>query len=202
MAVDIHNHRLDRHQRMGFYHKRNVCQGQQCRKFYNCFVALIMVMGRALRISPVRHRSFVALSADQRGAVSLEMPVIFGFMMLTIFLPMADLAIVGFQYISAYQALRDVGQWAQYHTPPDVTIWNSGTWYSSLPTTAGGYSVSLTSVICGDAGVDCSSGGASPPTPRYYVFQTSFQYSPLILATALGCKPTCTYTLTYSERFE
>ena len=59
--------------------------------------------------------------ADQRGAVAFEMPFVFLFMMFSLLLPLADVAIAGFQYISAWQALRAFGQSIQYHPPPDVT---------------------------------------------------------------------------------
>ena len=42
------------------------------------------------------------------------------FMMMSLLLPLADVAIAGFQYISAWQALRDFGQSIQYDPPPDV----------------------------------------------------------------------------------
>ena len=48
--------------------------------------------------------SFVHLRADQRGAVALEMPIVFPFIMFSLLFPLADVAIAGFQFISAHQA--------------------------------------------------------------------------------------------------
>src|SRR6516164_2745055 len=76
----------------------------------------------------VNHKeSFIS---DQRGAVALEMPIVWLFMMLTLLLPLADLAIAGFKFISAHQALRDMGQRTQYSTPDatdsgSITNWKS-----------------------------------------------------------------------------
>ena len=67
--------------------------------------------------------------ADQRGAVAFEMPIVWLFLMMSLLLPLADVAIAGFQFISAWEALRDFGQSIQYDPPPDVT--NASGWTSS-----------------------------------------------------------------------
>jgi len=133
---------------------------------------------------------------DQRGAVAFEMPIIFGFMMFSLLLPLADVAIAGFRYISAYQALRDMGQRTQYYTPDATDATSISTWKSSLPNTVSGYTVSVT-VKCGDA-------GAAPPCagtdfPKYYTFQTSFTLSPMTPGLVF-CSSAC--TVTYSQRFQ
>ena len=51
------------------------------------------------------------LLSDQRGAVAFEMPIVCLFMMMSLLLPLADLAIAGFQFISAREALRAFGQY-------------------------------------------------------------------------------------------
>ena len=133
--------------------------------------------------------------ADQRGAVAFEMAFVFGLLMLSLLLPLADVAVAGFKFISAHQALRDMGQRTQYSTP-DATVATSITaWQSSLPTTVSGYPVSVT-VKCGDA-------GAAPPCagtdfPKYYIFSTSFTLSPMVLGSVL-CS-TC--SVSYSQRFQ
>ena len=72
------------------------------------------------------HRdSFIA---DQRGAVAFEMLIVWLFMMMSLLLPLADLAIAGFQFVSARGALRAFGQSIQYNQPPDVT--NTSGWMS------------------------------------------------------------------------
>jgi hypothetical protein len=139
-----------------------------------------------------RNASFIR---DQRGAVAFEMPFVWAFLMFSLFLPLADVAIAGFKFISAYQALRDMGQRTQYSTP-DATDPNSiSTWQSSLPTRVSGYTVSAT-IKCGDAGTAPPCAGTT--FPKYYTFTTSFTLSPIVLG-SLFCS-TC--TIQYSERFQ
>ena len=81
----------------------------------------------AVEVALVRHKdSFIA---DQRGAVAFEMLIVWLFMMMSLLLPLADVAVAGFQFISAWEALRAFGQYIQYHPPPDVT--NTSGWTSS-----------------------------------------------------------------------
>jgi hypothetical protein len=134
--------------------------------------------------------------ADQRGAVAFEMPFVFAFMMFSLLFPLADVAIAGFKYISAYQALRDMGQRTQYSTPDATDAGSISTWQSSLPTTVSGYAVSAT-VKCGDAGTAAPCLGTD--FPKYYTFQTSFSLSPMTPGLVL-CSGTC--TVTYSQRFQ
>jgi len=135
------------------------------------------------------------LLSDQRGAVALEMPIVWLFMMMSLLLPLADLAIAGFKFISAHQALRDMGQRTQY-SPPDATDPSSiTTWKSSLPTTVDGYTVSA-KVYCGDPGTEAPCAGTT--WPKYYNFETSFTLSPMVLGSVL-CT-TC--TVKYSQRFQ
>ena len=46
---------------------------------------------------------------DQRGAVAFETIIVYFFMCFSLLLPLADVAIAGFQYISAWEALRAFG---------------------------------------------------------------------------------------------
>jgi hypothetical protein len=135
---------------------------------------------------------------DQRGSVALEMPFVWGFLMLGLLVPLADLTIAGVRFISAYQALRDMGQRTQYRPPPsDVTSSTSITnWKNSLPTTVDGYAVSA-QVYCGDPGTlaPCAS---SASLPYYYTFTASFTLTPNVLGSVL-CS-TC--TVSYSQRFK
>jgi hypothetical protein len=133
--------------------------------------------------------------ADQRGAVAFELPFVYLFMMFSLLLPLADVAIAGFKFISAYQALRDMGQRTQYSTPDATDPASISTWQSSLPKTVDGYTVSAT-VKCGDAGTAAPCAGTT--FPKYYTFQTSFSLSPLVLGSVL-CS-TC--TVNYSQRFQ
>jgi len=133
--------------------------------------------------------------ADQRGAVAFEMAFVFAFMMFSLLLPLADVAVAGFKFISAYQALRDMGQRTQYSTPDATDATSISTWHASLPTTVSGYTVSAT-VKCGDAGTAAPCLGTD--FPKYYAFQTSFTLSPLVLGSVL-CS-TC--RINYSQRFQ
>ena len=142
--------------------------------------------------------------ADQRGAVALEMPIVWLFMTLTLLVPLADLAVAGFQYISAWQALRAFGQYVQYHSPPDVT--NTSTWASTLPSTVAGYPISNVQVLCGntDAGAVCSSTNVTLPI-KYYSYTTTVTLAPMVLRSVLCTSSntnSCSFTLPYSERFQ
>ena len=146
-----------------------------------------------------RKRSFIA---DQRGAVALEMPIVYLFLILSLLLPLADVGIAGFQYISAWQALRAFGQYVQYNPPADVT--NTSSWSSSALAKADpGYPISSLQVICGDGNAACST--TNTVSPKYYSYTTSVTLAPMMLKSVL-CKSTntnaCTYTLPYSERFQ
>jgi hypothetical protein len=135
------------------------------------------------------------LLSDQRGAAALEMTIVSLFLMLTLLVPLADLAIAGFRFNAAYQALRDMGQRAQYSNLDATDSTSISTWQSSLPTTVDGYTVSAT-IKCGDAGTAAPCAGTT--WPKYYFFSTSFTLSPMVLGSVL-CS-TC--TVTYTERFQ
>lgn len=139
--------------------------------------------------------NFRLFIADQRGAVAFEMPFVYGFLLLALFLPLADMAIAGFRFISAYQALRDMGQRTQYSQLDTTDPSSISAWQGSLPTTVDGYTVT--------AAIKCGEAGAAPPCvgtdfPKYFVFQTTFSLSPFILGSAL-----CTScTVSYTQRFQ
>ena len=139
-----------------------------------------------------------AFMADQRGAVAFEMLIVFFFMGVSLLLPLADVAIAGFQYVSAWQALRAFGQYVQYNNPPDPT--SPGTWASGLQKTISGYTIGNIQVRCGDANAVCSSGNVTL-TPKYLTFSTTVTLAPMVLSSVL-CPSSCTYTLPYSERFQ
>ena len=140
-------------------------------------------------------RRRISFIADERGVASFELIIVYPFLLIGLMLPLADLAIAGFQFNSAYQALRDMGQRTQYSTP-DATDPNSiSAWQRSLPTTVGGYAITVT-IKCGDAGTPPPCAGTA--FPKYYTFQTSFSLSPMVLGSLL-CG-TC--TVNYSQRFQ
>ena len=133
---------------------------------------------------------------DQRGAAAFEMVIVYVFMGIFLLLPLADVAVAGLKFNSAYQALRDMGQRTQYSTP-DATDPNSITsWKSSLPTTVDGYPISA-KVYCGDPGTEAPCAGTT--WPKYYIFSTSFTLSPMVLPVSVLCR-SC--TVNYSQRFQ
>lgn len=141
-------------------------------------------------------KSFIA---DQHGAVAFETMIVYIFLVSFLLVPLADVAAAGFQFISAWTALRSFGQYVQYYNPlgPDGTV----TWRPGLQTTVAGYPISNIQVMCGDAGATCSSSNIA--TPKYFTFTTTVTLAPIggFWRTVL-CPTTCTYTLLYSERFQ
>ena len=130
------------------------------------------------------------------------MPIVWLFLMMGLLLPLADVAIAGFQFVSAWGALRAFGQYIQYNPPPDVT--NASSWKSALPTTVAGYPISNLQVVCGDTIAVCSAGNYVA-SPKYYSYTTTVTLSPMVLravlCTSSNANP-CSFTLPYSERFQ
>ena len=143
--------------------------------------------------------------ADQRGAISFEVLIAFSFLMFSLILPLTDLAVAGFQYISAWEALRAFGQSIQYNTPPDVTNPGTGSWQTTAIAKADpNFPISNFQVLCGDSKAACSNPGNLNP-PRYYSYTTAITLKPMVLKSMLctsGNANACTYTLPYSERFQ
>jgi hypothetical protein len=141
------------------------------------------------------------LLSDQRGAVAFEMLTVWLFLMMSLLLPLADVAIAGFQFVSAWGALRAFGQYVQLHPPPDVT--DTSSWTSTLPTPVAGYPISNVKVLCGDtnAGAVCSSANVALPT-KYYSYTTTVTLNPMVLRSVLCSANPCSFTLPYSERFQ
>src|SRR5438105_1495592 len=142
--------------------------------------------------------------ADQRGAVAFEMIIVYLFMCFSLLLPLADVAIAGFQYISAWGALRAFGQYIQYAPPPDVN--NASSWTSSALAKADSrFPISNFQLICGDSNVVCSTtnpDSIDPNKPKYYTYTTAVTLSPMVLKSVLCTGGNCTFTLPYSERFQ
>lgn len=140
-------------------------------------------------------KSFIA---DRRGAVAFETLIVYPVLVALVLMSLAEMAVAGFQFASAWAALRSFGQYVQYYNPlgPDGTV----TWRPGLQTTVGGYQISNIQVICGDARVACSSSNIGV-IPKYFTFTTTVTLTPIVWRAAL-CRPSCTYTLRYSERFQ
>lgn len=147
--------------------------------------------GRGGRAS--RRKSFIA---DQRGAVAFETMFVYALMVAFLLMPIADVAAAGFRFISAWEALRSFGQYVQYKTPlgSDGTV----SWGSGFQTTVAGYTIGNIQVWCGSS--LCSSGNLTQ-IPKYYTFSTTVTLAPIVWRPVL-CPNSCTYTLTYSERFQ
>jgi hypothetical protein len=142
----------------------------------------------------VSHRkSFID---DQRGAVAFETMIVYIFLVAFLLMPLADVAAAGFRFISAWGALRSFGQYIQYNNPPDPA--NPGSWSSGLQTTVAGYTIGNIQVMCGTA--VCSSANVTS-IPKYFTFTTTVTLDPIVLRSVL-CASSCTYTLSYSERFQ
>ena len=142
--------------------------------------------------------------ADQRGAVAVETILVYFFMVTSLLLPLADVAIAGFQYLSAWQALRGFGQSIQYAPPPDVANVSSG-WTSSVlaKAAAAGLQNFGIQLLCGDNNIVCSTTNAAPP--KYYSYTATVTLSPILLRPVLctsGNANPCTFTLSDSERFQ
>jgi len=148
-----------------------------------------------------RKSSFLA---DQRGAVALEVPAVWLFLMLIVLLPLADIAVAGFKFISARQALRNFGQSILYSPPPDVT--NASSWSSAAVAKADTrYPIPSIQLICGESNAVCSAGNSDPSQPKYYLYTTTVTLTPIVLKSLLctgGTTSGCTFTLSYSERFQ
>ncbi len=147
----------------------------------------------------VSHRVFFI--ADQRGAAALEMLIVFAFLGVSLLLPLADVAAAGFRFVSASGALRAFGQKIQYDPPQDVTDWAG--WKSALPTSVAGYPINNLQVVCGDTMTACSA--ANFVSPKYYSYTTTVTVAPIVLTAVLctsGNANPCSFTLSYSERFQ
>ena len=148
------------------------------------------------------------LIADQRGVVSFEVPAVWIFLMTWLLLPLADVAVAGFKFMSAKQALRNFGQSIQYSTPPNLTDLSAGGWLSAAQAKAAidtRYPISDPQVSCGDAVGPCTDPTLSP---KYYKFSTTVTLTPIVplitgqLLCTSGVGNGCTFTLFYSERFQ
>jgi hypothetical protein len=139
------------------------------------------------------------LLSDQRGAVAFETLIVWLFMMMSLLLPLADLAIASFQFVSAWGALRAFGQSIQYDPPLDVT--NASGWTSSkLAKADPRFPIPNIRFVCGDANLDCSPSNIA--SPKYYSYTTTVTLSPMVLKSVLCNADPCSFILSYSERFQ
>jgi len=146
-------------------------------------------------------KSFIA---NQRGAVAFETLIVVSILMFALLLPLADLGIAGFQFLFAWQALRNFGQYVQYNPPANVVVdWASST--SALTQMSSQldprYPINNIQLFCG--GDLCSS--SNQVTPRYYKYTTTVTLSPMwlgrVLCTSSNANP-CSFTPSYSAPYQ
>lgn len=142
---------------------------------------------------PYVSRLLCLLLSAQRGAAAVEAALVM-LLLIAVALPVSDIGIAIIQTMSAHQALRDMGAYAQYHTPSDVTSWSS--WATSLPSISG-YSITTT-VLCGSVSTQCSATNTG--SPKWFSMSTSVTFAPLF--PALSFITAGVQTITYTERFQ
>jgi hypothetical protein len=145
-----------------------------------------------------RKKSFIA---DQRGVIAFEVPIVTIVLIFSLLLPLADVAIAGFQYVSAWGALRAFGQSILYVPPPDVT--NASAWMTDAKVVARAnantrFPITNIQLFCGVS--VCSAGNVV--FPRYISYTTTVTLSPMVLRQVLCSANPCSFTLPYSEQFE
>jgi hypothetical protein len=124
------------------------------------------------------------------------MPIVWLFLVMSLLLPLADIAIAGFQFISARGALRGFGQSIQYDKP-DFT--NASGWTSSkLAKADPRFPIQQFRLVCGDTNLDCSPSNSA--SPQYYSYTTTVTLSPMVLRSVLCNANPCSFTLSYSEQ--
>lgn len=111
-----------------------------------------------------------------------------GLLLVGLLLPISDLGIAALQFMTAYQNVRDLGAYAQYHTG----LINTATtpWTVTLPA---GYAGTV-QVMCGNTNTLCAN---TATVPKWYVFSTTFTVTPIFVTALAG-----TYTVRFSERFQ
>jgi len=146
-------------------------------------------------------KSFIA---NQRGAVAFETLIVVSILMFALLLPLADLGIAGFQFLFAWQALRNFGQYVQYNPPANVVVdWASST--SALTQMSSQldprYPINNIQLFCG--GDLCSS--SNQVTPRYYKYTTTVTLSPMwltgVLCTSSNANP-CSFPISYTVPYQ
>jgi Flp pilus assembly protein TadG len=141
----------------------------------------------------------VSFAADERGAAAFELVIVYPVLLIGLMLPLADVAIAGFQWLSARQTLHAFGQYLMYSPPDDLA--NSSSWLTTVQGKADDldYPITNLQLVCGDGGAACSSTNTA--SPKYFSYDTTVTLTPMVLSSVL-CSDSCTYTLSYSTRFQ
>ncbi len=159
-----------------------------------------MITDRASRATPSNRTS--RFIRDQRGAVAFEMLFVYSFLLFSLLLPLADVAMAGFKFISAWQSLRGFGQSIQYNPPADVT--SASSWVTTATGKADSrYPISTINLICGDAMPRAPQ--PIPHSPKYYSYSTTRYFGADGVEVGVVHEQgsnACTFTLPYSERFQ
>jgi Flp pilus assembly protein TadG len=132
---------------------------------------------------------FRRLISDSRGVAAVEFAML-GLVLIGLLLPISDLGIAALKYMTAYQNVRDMGAYAQYHTGAINTA--TTPWTVTLPAISG-YTGTV-QVMCGTTSTLCAN---TATVPKWFVFSTSFTVTPIFVTALAG-----TYTVQYSERFQ
>lgn len=131
----------------------------------------------------------------QEAVAAIEFAIVISFI-LGLLAPMADLVIAGNAYISAYQAIRAAGVYAEYHSPADITNMTADNWPTVITNLMTGTANTAT-VYCGNPGQACTS--TSAPAPRYFVLTSTITPNPKPLILTSLSHPV---TITYAARFQ
>ena len=143
---------------------------------------------------------------------------ILAFVIISLLLPIADVAAAAITYIRVDQAMRNVAAWAHYNPPPDITL--PANWpnlsNNILPNSMSGFAVSAqattsppaasapdstisiyVTVLCGDPpGAACTAADvANFASVKWYALSANVQLKPIFLTSLTGG------VLSYSERF-
>jgi hypothetical protein len=146
------------------------------------------------------------LLVDRDGAAAFEFIVIAAFLIIVLLLPIADVAVAALRYMQVRQEMRDLGALVQYNPPADLT--KPGTAWTTLPTTAGTFSVTIgtgfptsenqinINVYCGtppltgvapDPLSACKSADLSTTsTPKYVWMGAVVKLNPIVIKTITG----------------
>jgi hypothetical protein len=79
---------------------------------------------------------------SRRGTAALEFVIVASVLLFSFLFPIGDLAVAGLTYIRTKEAIRELGAFAQYNPPSDLTDVSSKNW-TNLPTKVGDFTVAI-----------------------------------------------------------
>ena len=124
------------------------------------------------------------------------------FLLFSLLLPLADVAIAGFQYISAMQALRAFGQSIQYSPPPDFT--NTSDWVTTAIAKADPrYPISNFKSFAAMQTLPATAANARDVADEVLFVLDDHHFGTHGVEIGVVYRArNCTFTLSYSERFQ